>query len=50
MKCPFCNEDDFDAIGLKGHLSHFDCEPYNNLPDDGRVFSPFASEPNGDTL
>ena len=45
MKCPFCNEDDFDTIGLKGHLVNFDCEPYNNLPSDGRLFSPFAPEP-----
>lgn len=28
MECPFCNEDDFDAIGLKYHLTHH-CDAYD---------------------
>lgn len=32
MICPFCQENDFDEIGLKGHLAHGDCEKYNKLP------------------
>lgn len=31
MKCPFCNEDDFDALGLKRHLVKGDCEEYEQL-------------------
>lgn len=27
MQCPFCLEDDFDAIGLKHHLQNY-CEAY----------------------
>ncbi len=30
-KCPFCNEDDFDLLGLKSHLLNGDCEPFNRL-------------------
>ena len=29
MKCPFCDEDDFDLIGLKNHLI-WGCEAYAN--------------------
>jgi hypothetical protein len=32
VECPFCGELDFDLIGLKSHLEHGDCEPYNDLP------------------
>lgn len=38
MKCPFCNEDDFDDIGLKGHLENEDCEEYRNIPKIRRMF------------
>jgi hypothetical protein len=27
--CPFCKENDFDLGGLKTHLEHGDCQPYN---------------------
>jgi hypothetical protein len=27
--CPFCGEDEFDYIGLKGHLERW-CEEYKN--------------------
>lgn len=30
MKCPFCDEDDFDAIGLKAHLFRW-CEVFSNV-------------------
>jgi len=36
--CPFCGEDDFDKIGLKSHLEHGDCEPYNNTEKLNRIF------------
>ena len=29
MNCPFCNDNDFDLIGLKHHLSHGYCDAYN---------------------
>lgn len=29
MKCPFCNEPDFDASGLKYHFTY--CEEYANV-------------------
>lgn len=29
IKCPFCNEDDFDLIGLKNHFEKGHCEIYN---------------------
>lgn len=28
IKCPFCNEDDFDLVGLKHHLISGHCEVY----------------------
>ena len=31
IKCPFCSEKDFDLRGLKGHLEHGDCEPYEEI-------------------
>jgi hypothetical protein len=35
MKCPFCEEDDFDAIGLKKHLlTPGWCEVFENVPSD----------------
>lgn len=27
--CPFCNERDFDAIGLKNHLLSDHCDAFN---------------------
>ena len=27
--CPFCKEDDFDLIGLKGHLIQGRCKEFN---------------------
>jgi hypothetical protein len=32
MKCPFCNEDDFDDIGLKSHLLSGWCDVFEKLP------------------
>jgi len=31
LACPFCWEDDFDQVGLKGHLTNGWCEPYKDL-------------------
>ena len=31
IPCPFCSEDDFDLIGLKGHLERGDCQPYETI-------------------
>jgi hypothetical protein len=31
LKCPFCGEDDYDAYGLKLHLSVLGCATYGNL-------------------
>lgn len=30
ITCPFCKEDDFDAIGLKLHLREGGCDAYND--------------------
>lgn len=30
ITCPFCKEDDFDAIGLKLHLREGGCDIYND--------------------
>lgn len=30
-KCPFCDEQGFDLIGLKSHLQNGDCEKLENL-------------------
>jgi hypothetical protein len=38
VTCPFCNESGFDLIGLKDHLQHGDCEPFNNLEDLPRLY------------
>ena len=32
MNCPFCNDEGFDAIGLKHHLADGYCEEYNKIP------------------
>jgi len=31
LDCPFCMEDDFDAIGLKHHLLQGHCEQFNKV-------------------
>jgi hypothetical protein len=33
MKCPFCEDSDFDLIGLKHHILRGYCEVYNSTPD-----------------
>ena len=38
--CPFCNEQDFDLVGLKSHLRH-DCLPYQETGVLPRRFAPF---------
>ena len=30
VQCPFCGEDDFDLVGLKGHLENGWCEVYES--------------------
>lgn len=37
--CHFCNENNFDLVGLKSHLINGDCEVYNNTESEGRLFS-----------
>jgi hypothetical protein len=32
IACPFCNEADFDAIGLKNHLISGDCDVFEDVP------------------
>jgi hypothetical protein len=31
IPCPFCEDTDFDSVGLKIHLTSGHCEKYNNL-------------------
>ncbi len=31
--CPFCGDDDYDAVGLKMHLVRGNCEVFNETPD-----------------
>lgn len=31
LTCPFCGQDNFDAAGLKSHLSHGDCDLFNSI-------------------
>lgn len=42
VKCPFCDESDFDLIGLKAHFLRGRCEPFNNTvrPDEDRFEKP----------
>jgi len=35
--CPFCHEADFDAVGLKVHLSSGHCEAYESTPSPART-------------
>lgn len=37
LECPFCCEDDFDLVGLKGHLLH-DCTGFAEIEAPTRVF------------
>ena len=39
MTCPFCNEDDFDTVGLKTHLASGDCEPFDRVQPLPRRFA-----------
>lgn len=40
--CPFCNEDDFDLIGLKAHLLRGHCDPFEATisPEEERFDTP----------
>lgn len=38
ISCPFCGEDGFDKIGLKGHLT-LDCREFAETPYRDRLFS-----------
>lgn len=38
--CPFCGEDGFDKIGLKGHLA-FDCKEYSETEISDRLFTDY---------
>lgn len=40
LTCPFCKEDDFDAIGLKTHLMYY-CDKYDDVPLDTPLILPF---------
>ena len=31
MTCPFCNEKDYDIVGLKSHLSKGECEVFESI-------------------
>lgn len=31
LRCPFCNERDFDDVGLKLHLIRGECAPFQKL-------------------
>ena len=37
LECPFCHENDFDLIGLKGHLV-YDCKDFESIQTVRRVF------------
>jgi hypothetical protein len=32
VDCPFCNEEDFDLIGLRHHLMVGDCKSFEDTP------------------
>jgi hypothetical protein len=38
IQCPFCNEYDFDKIGLKSHLLNGDCEVFETTERVKRLF------------
>jgi hypothetical protein len=31
LACPFCRDDDFDAVGLKYHLTHGKCQAFERV-------------------
>jgi hypothetical protein len=31
LVCPFCRDDDFDAVGLKHHLTHGNCQAFERV-------------------
>jgi len=33
LTCPFCGYAEFDAIGLKSHLTHGECEPFEQTAE-----------------
>ena len=35
--CPFCNQGDFDLIGLRSHLMHGDCKVFNETENLCRI-------------
>lgn len=37
LNCPFCWEDDFDAVGLKWHLLQGHCKEFNQTGDPPRT-------------
>jgi len=37
ITCPFCGAKDFDAVGLKSHIEHGDCERFNVLERVARI-------------
>ena len=46
--CPFCHEADFDAVGLKVHLSSGHCDAYESTPSPARTVrlgSPLPAAP-----
>lgn len=38
LVCPFCKETNFDAPGLKSHLTQGDCEIFNNTETIKRIW------------
>jgi hypothetical protein len=40
--CPFCNEDDFDLLGLKFHLVRGWCVEFETLNDHPRCVTPIC--------
>lgn len=46
IACPFCGEQDFDAVGLKHHLRAGHCDQYEHTPgiDEAREARPADTE------
>lgn len=36
LTCPFCNDTEFDSIGLKQHIQRGWCEAFNETPNTDR--------------
>lgn len=47
--CPWCSESDCDSVGLKSHLLHGDCQPFNKTEDIARVWT-FDAVPEAEHL